>query len=613
MKIGDIEIPPDIVEEYEATIRNASEDDILWYAKANPGALKGFRATKSAVGRIRDLLLKQLGQNGQMSQMLNLFLRSSDTVSESIAMLSETAIEFVGEEYMQLVGRSRFLAAALLDDRENVRDGAVAGLKKRPSKPLPDNRVTAKCTELVSMAVDPLLEELRLRDLERLEDEGEEKHEEEFGRGKLPEIDWDLTAKLEEKIRRLEEDLKENKAGRQREKVLQKKLDATNKKLQKAQNDVQSRQHAITAEKKIREELKQELTTLRQEHDELVAEMDGDVEARVEQGLRSTLNAWLIKPVEAAGKAARIRDAPGPDDLLEAAERALAKQAEMDRHSGNLREIRGQIERLNAALVEVRGARADALHPSSELAAVETRLEHEIQRLESAEGRDASEASSFAQRLLARINAAATIEELQAFHRLLEDMETLQAVEARDLVALYAVYNRRMSIFYGSFSPKVVKAAPVDDPVWRLKQASSAHEQLVLFIDGHNLLHLLPNIFSDAYEDGQPKAEARKQLVELTVKINEGHPECDTRVYFDGPKRSKFKHPNNVREIYSGGEGEHRADRVIVEDLEYCCRSMSAMPRLIVTNDKELRAEALRCGAKFMPVQQFAAVLDEVR
>ena len=68
----------------------------------------------------------------------------------------------------------------------------------------------------------------------------------------------------------------------------------------------------------------------------------------------------------------------------------------------------------------------------------------------------------------------------------------------------------------------------------------------------------------------------------------------------------------NVFEVYSGGEGEHRADRALVGQIEHCCRTMSGLPRILVTDDKELRAAARALGTRIMPVPQFGAFLEEM-
>jgi hypothetical protein len=92
------------------------------------------------------------------------------------------------------------------------------------------------------------------------------------------------------------------------------------------------------------------------------------------------------------------------------------------------------------------------------------------------------------------------------------------------------------------------------------------------------------------------------------------HPECDVRIYFDSPVASERRHGANVREIYSGGgEGEHRADTAIVRGLDACCATMSAMPRLLVTDDRDLRKSAIERGARIVPVAQFGALLADLK
>jgi hypothetical protein len=90
------------------------------------------------------------------------------------------------------------------------------------------------------------------------------------------------------------------------------------------------------------------------------------------------------------------------------------------------------------------------------------------------------------------------------------------------------------------------------------------------------------------------------------------HPDCDVRVYFDGPEAAQRSHGANVREIYSGGAGDHRADNAILADLDYLCATMSAMPRLLVTDDRELAAAAAKRNTRIMRSLQFGALLEDI-
>jgi hypothetical protein len=100
----------------------------------------------------------------------------------------------------------------------------------------------------------------------------------------------------------------------------------------------------------------------------------------------------------------------------------------------------------------------------------------------------------------------------------------------------------------------------------------------------------------------------------MVVDALKGAGKCQAHVFFDAPTPGRHQHAGNVWEIYSGGgQAEHRADAAIAGYLEYCCQTMSAMPRLLVTDDRGLRARAVELGARFMPVPQFGAFLEEIR
>ena len=155
------------------------------------------------------------------------------------------------------------------------------------------------------------------------------------------------------------------------------------------------------------------------------------------------------------------------------------------------------------------------------------------------------------------------------------------------------------------------KAKRPNDPAWRLQRAVEENQPLIVILDGHNVVHLLPEFFEDSYSDGVPGKATREKLVSSVCRIFESADKCKVDVFFDGPSPSTQMHAPHIREVYSGGgNAEHRADNAIVEYLEFCCRQMSAMPRILVTDDRDLRAEGDRRGALSMPVPEFGAFME---
>ena len=64
-----------------------------------------------------------------------------------------------------------------------------------------------------------------------------------------------------------------------------------------------------------------------------------------------------------------------------------------------------------------------------------------------------------------------------------------------------------------------------------------------------------------------------------------------------------------IKRRISGGEGGHRADRAICDDLDYECRERSALTRILVTSDRELGSNAAQRGAQVVRVNEFAELL----
>ena len=79
-------------------------------------------------------------------------------------------------------------------------------------------------------------------------------------------------------------------------------------------------------------------------------------------------------------------------------------------------------------------------------------------------------------------------------------------------------------------------------------------------------------------------------------------------VVFDGPTRTESTPSSNVRVTYSGGEGEHRADAALLDNIRFF-RTGDDIPILLVTNDNDLISSARRLGALTLSALEFGAFL----
>ena len=136
---------------------------------------------------------------------------------------------------------------------------------------------------------------------------------------------------------------------------------------------------------------------------------------------------------------------------------------------------------------------------------------------------------------------------------------------------------------------------------------------MLWLLDGHNILHKLPDIFAPGTQDDDiVSPEARSALLTAVGDVATDNCTCDIRVYFDGPNPSEQQHGPHLREIYSGGGmADQRADTAILEYIEFCVQRKDPAARVVVTDDFGLARRAVALGSHTMPVEQLAALLED--
>ncbi len=136
-----------------------------------------------------------------------------------------------------------------------------------------------------------------------------------------------------------------------------------------------------------------------------------------------------------------------------------------------------------------------------------------------------------------------------------------------------------------------------------------ADEPLVFLIDGHNILNLLQPYVSER-EAGATHEEQRKALLKDVALIQSKLGVCEMRIFFDGPTASETTAlgNKNLKIIYSGGTGDHRADQRIVGYVEFARQQKSKITIITITEDQELRQEACACGSRLLYPREFMAL-----
>lgn len=73
-------------------------------------------------------------------------------------------------------------------------------------------------------------------------------------------------------------------------------------------------------------------------------------------------------------------------------------------------------------------------------------------------------------------------------------------------------------------------------------------------------------------------------------------PGADVRLFFDGPTGAQEILSEQVRVVYSGGEGANRADGAILRDIEFFRKTDGDRTLLLITGDRDFGREAKKCA-----------------
>ncbi len=136
-------------------------------------------------------------------------------------------------------------------------------------------------------------------------------------------------------------------------------------------------------------------------------------------------------------------------------------------------------------------------------------------------------------------------------------------------------------------------------------EAPSPGRRLRILVDGHNVINLDPayarRIGVDSHES------IRDAFVDSLVRMQPGFGNCEMDIYFDGAIRNDYRPHRNVQVHYSGGEGDHKADRAILDVLEFYLGEGDYC--VVVTEDSDFRNEARQLGSRVIGSRDFMDLL----
>jgi len=579
--LAENKLAPDLDADLQHVIQALSDDDLATLARTDSAFLSGgFRASNTSGLRVRAF---QMATGPHLiSDSFRRMLARHSLNHSLIALLSTAALVDLRHDLAVLFGPSRVLLGALLDERQEVREIADRWLHqdKTPATSNPEQAAShlrerfARLTEAMGAvgANAPITRET-----------------------------W------QDARQQLEQQLRDARAETR-------KLKGVEERLARARDQLAAQERELT---QVRTRVSETETLLRQttrERDATRTELDRELRHReerllaaVEARLAEEAVGWLAGAHAVAVEATAQNSAPGQEDIVVRAEAALIRQASADRHSGNRVQLIARLGTLESRLAETRDALANALHPLPELAEIERLLAAETDRLTRLLRRD-GERSSLEATLSARF-ATAEPNDLPALRSLSDRLVALGGISAEAGTRLIEALQRRQGLIHTTALP-AAKGGETSDPtaIRLLKHALSGKSAAVLLIDGHNVLFGLQGRYMPPQGAAVPTAAARDRLVQDIVRLTGDRPTCRAWIVFDGPSRSESTAASNVRVTYSGGEGEHRADTALLDNVRFF-KGTSGIPVILVSNDMSLCTETRRLGASTLSAADLAAFL----
>jgi hypothetical protein len=588
-KFRDIELPEGIIKVFQQIVLDSDADKILVYAEfRDKNLIKGLRPIKENAERIKQRLMTQLGAKKTISKDEIFFLSRNNPFSFLDGLEEQTILTNL-DELCSVVGADRIMAYLLLSDRAELQmlaksmvlgERAVKALSEEETKIFTVNTMQAYLPFFVA--------------LQNALSEGEG----DKGVADPPKFTGSvdenpLVVQLKNQVSLLTDQLNEaRKDGKQHKQVAAQAEDLKRK---------------LVRYEKMLTELKEDIAGLKSlvaEKNKELDQLQAAIADQVDEEVGSVLHSWLRAPRD-MHKELTQRTAT---DLLGRADWLIKKQQEIDRHSGNRAALSLRLRSVQDARLELSGLCRDSLSPLPELGIMLKELVQEESSLQQLLGQSHPD-SDFIQNFMAKIGVAGSPDEVVRYKSLLETLNDAGILEHSAVRDLLVYCDQRLDLAYDKYVPDVKNPEPVRDSFRMLKEAIHNNKEIIWFLDGHNILFELSEMFGTLDSAGKPSESSRLSLSDALVSLVSGADQCQVRLYFDGPTRSEYSPAANVKVIYSGGQGDHRADAAICSDMSYLCGKAGSVPFFITTNDRALREEASSLCAKSLRVDDFYILL----
>ena len=623
MKIDQRAMPSAILAAFRRLVEELDATRLVDIAAKKPGLFPGLRPLLANVPLFRTRIKSALEMD--LNAVTTTLLQETALATEVVARLDATALAAGFTALAEYFGSANFLAAALLDKRTAVRELAhqfmgtwaaetprdapdSAGFRaaalngKRPAVAALTHQFLA---EWAAQAADHPASEGTATTQPRALTTFLEGLNQVLGECPLaaPEVIKKTSLMLPETptqqphLRSAETDRLSKELAREKKKF-QDKI---------AENDHEMARlgHELLRARQASQLRATELSQVSQAANELQATLHTRIEQGIQKNLNDTLRQWLVpvRQLNAALVAAQHSDLPSRATAL------LEQQRAVDLQYGNRTAMNGQIEQRRQLLAQIQHARREALNPLPELRDVAGQLVREIADLTERLGLPTAASSPLVTALLATTNEAKTLDELAQMRQFIQQATSFNLLQKEDLEQLYGALNETANRLYDQAKITCEVGREPAPSRFFLRRAVVQGEAFTLFIDGHNLLFELAEIFSPYFLAGIPKAKAREVLGQRLTRIF-AQSGAEVVLYFDGEEPTQSSLSAQVRVLYSGGTGAHRADTAILQHLLVLQQAGYAAPLCLVTRDADFARQAKAMGVIILHPEEFAIAVD---
>ena len=587
MLIDEIAIPDDVVVYFQEALSALPDQAVVEAGRVVPALMPGLNQKSPNPQLLRDRINASLPGKRVHLSILNL-IRQATLSERFFSALSFRAIDHGGKDWISYFGVIPSLGSLLIDHRKVVREYARIAWEKRSEHVTVHNSVRSPTNHELQAKFAPLLKELSSL-ITKDSDIAKRPIQAETEPSPPKQTKANLEQEIEKSlmVKRLRRQLDESNS---KQELIKKENDRKNLELQQIKEELKEKTLALSL---LETTLKQRIA-------------DGTSDA-----LKNRLGTWVQPTLEL------ISSKEQNTDPVKRATDLLERQAKQDQRYGTINSLRKELELAESLRGKLKEALNESIRPLAEIREIISTLSEKIAEIElQLASTSINGQSAHLTQVTEKISAIKDIDALIRYKTDLIEQFATHTWAKKDAATALDTINRHLLSLYAKDTNKNLRAQGKIDNVSSLpsiRQSIIAGEECWILIDGHNVLHKIKPFISSSYfaNGGRPTGLARSLLVTELKKLVINHPLIQCQIWFDSPIENAEVETENLRIKYSGGSGNNRADRKILESISELSRRKRRIKCFIVTDDRDLLLQALEFdGVAVTPVELWLGLLD---